>query len=87
MHTIPCVYLHIPTYKHTDNSPRAMTRSPRGDQLDNAAGSKQRSPRRAGGGGESKEVIRYEKEYVEVKVEVDRIPSEHLNKHQVCKCV
>ena len=70
---------------NSDNkSPRAMTRSPRGNQLDNA-NTKQRSPRRGGGGGggESKEVIRYEKEYVEVKVEVDHIPSDHLNKHQV----
>lgn len=63
-----------------------MARSPRGEPLDSAASSKQRSPRR-GGGGESKETVRYEKEYVEVKVEVDRIPSEHLNKHQVDLCL
>mmetsp|Transcript_13077 Transcript_13077/g.21405 ORF Transcript_13077/g.21405 Transcript_13077/m.21405 type:complete len:993 (-) Transcript_13077:448-3426(-) len=61
-----------------EKSPRTMKRSPRGDQLDNA--SSNRSPRR--NKAETKETVRYEKEYVEVKVEVDRIPSDHLNKHQ-----
>jgi kinesin family protein 3/17 len=63
----------------SEKSPRSMKRSPRGDQLENSSGNK-RSPRRDN--TEVKEHVRYEKEYVEVKVEVDRIPSEHLNKHQ-----